>query len=299
METLTKENLGLEERIDGINVALRAIDAGFSVTYKEVAKNNCIREALVMQNPEFNVLPTVYPDQDMMDRDDAEIAEMLRRTFMAHARNMDMSMISSESYIRKNVFPRLVNGKNIATFKKDGIPFIPYLDLAICFTIRVPEFNNGGDRASVKVTNELLKASGLTLSEIKDAALQNMKNEGYVIKDMLEMISEMTGIVEDDLNPEGQNIPMIILTNPDKFYGGTSILCADSLREIEKRIGDSSFVLLPSSVHEFIATRMGSEEVLETYKTMVSEVNSSTVSVEDYLSDSIYVYSKGKISVMK
>ena len=298
MENIINGNLALAERTEGINEELDNMQAGFTVLYKQVSKNNCIKEALVMQAPEFNVVPTVYPDTEMMQHNNKEIAKMLIKTFLIHAKNMDMSQITQESYIRKNIFPRLVNGKNIESFKKDGIAYLPYLDLAICFAIRVPEFNNGTEKASVKLTNELLKSSGLTLFQAREAAMENMKNEGYIVKDLIDMISDMTGIIEDDLKPDERTVPMYILTNPDKFYGAASILSPDTLRELEGRIGSHTFVLLPSSVHEFLVTRMGSQEELEMYKSMVSEVNSKTVSVEDYLSDSIYICSYGKITVM-
>ena len=299
MNNILKVNLALEERKDGINEALETMNAGFSVSYKQVAKNNCIKEAFVMHSSNFNMLPTIYPDQEMMEQSDEVIARILRKMFLTYACNRDITMIQDGSYIKENVFPKLVNGQNIPTFEEEGTVYIPYLNLAICFSIRVPEFCDGSEQATVKLSKELLETSGLTLCEVKDAAIQNMRNEGCVIKGLTEMISEMMDIGEDNMGIGNDSPPMIILTNPQKLYGAAEILLADTLRDIEKRIGSSSYVILPSSIHELIITNIGDKTHLEGLKAMVSEVNSSSVSIEDFLSNSIYIYQDGKISIME
>lgn len=298
MNNMINVNLALEKRTDGINEALEMMDAGFLVSHKQVAKNNCIKDAFVMNAPNYNMVPTVYPDPEMMEQSDEEIAHVLRRMFLTYARNADVTMIQDASYIKENVFPKLVNGQNIPTFENEGTVYIPYLDLAICFSIRVPEFSEGIEQATVKLSKALLEASGLTICEVRDAAMRNMKNEGCVIKGLTEVISEMMDMSAEDMGIGNDSIPMIILTNDQKFYGAAEILSAEVLREVENCIGCSSFTILPSSVHETIITSMGDKNHLEGLKAMVSEVNFTSVSVEDFLSNSIYIYQDGKISIM-
>ena len=67
MDIMINTNQVLEKRAEGINKALDMMEAGFSVSYKQVPKNNCTKDALVMNTANFNMLPTVYPDHEMLE----------------------------------------------------------------------------------------------------------------------------------------------------------------------------------------------------------------------------------------
>lgn len=300
MENMVYEgNLAVQERTEGINRALDDMNAGFKVIYRRIPKNNVVKDAFVMQtgSGKYNCLPTVYPDHDLLKRNDFEIAKCLYGIFRKNAKNVDLSAILTPSYIKDNVYVRLVNAGNIKALDEAGVICAPYLDLAVIFSIRVPDFEEAGMHASVKLTKELLKTTGMDIDEMMYYALENTGKD-YQIRSMSEMIGEMTGcdMPEDDLQ-----MPMWIVTNSEKLNAAALILCPGVLKELEKKLG-STFILLPSSIHETIAVKMGNgddDRMLRDYMEIVRSVNESTVSTEDFLSNNIYICKNGKISVVE
>ena len=86
---------------------------------------------------------------------------------------------------------------------------------------------------------------------------------------------------------------MYVLTNCRKFFGASEILDKNTLHSIADKIGDG-FILLPSSVHEVIILPPQNEKEYGKLAEMVQEVNMTQVSVEEQLSDHVYVYCRSK-----
>jgi len=108
---------------------------------------------------------------------------------------------------------------------------------------------------------------------------------------------------KEDSREEMQNVlnsesgmSMYILTNSDRFYGDAVILYPDVLSDLREMTG-SDLYLLPSSVHEFIAIPCceGADE--EGLINMVRSVNRTSVTEEDFLSDNVYIYKDGHVTI--
>ena len=92
-------------------------------------------------------------------------------------------------------------------------------------------------------------------------------------------------------NPCTEHIPMYLLTNSLKIYGATVILYEGLLEQICQKL-NSSFVVIPSSVHEVLIVPVQNKKELQTYSNMVIEVNATQLPKDEILSNHAYYYSK-------
>ena len=83
-----------------------------------------------------------------------------------------------------------------------------------------------------------------------------------------------------------------------KFFQGKWCRClldASNFSSLVPELGNC-FAILPSSIHECLCVPFQSESDLLTFATMVKEVNDTSVSLEDKLTDSVYIWNDGKLS---
>ena len=133
-----------------------------------------------------------------------------------------------------------------------------------------------------KVTENLLNLWNVTVDQVFDAALASKELNNVKLLSFLDCFSSepvdyFVGQLDipDDitflvLSSQGQN--KLVSTFPDGFY------------------------ILPSSIYEvlIVPSRMAGAKDAEEFKSIVMDVNSTQVSSEDYLSDSVYTIEKGK-----
>ena len=119
--------------------------------------------------------------------------------------------------------------------------------------------------------------------EIFTMALNKAK-ENATVEDM-EKVIEGFGI-------QVQNMPFkdVVLSNKSGKYGAVTIILKNVLADIAMEY-DSSFVILPSSIHECIA-RINNNPNMERYAAMVRKVNDEEVPPEYVLGDHAYFYNK-------
>ncbi len=94
--------------------------------------------------------------------------------------------------------------------------------------------------------------------------------------------------------------PSVPLDRPDLYcatagngaFGVAPVILSGCLSRLAERLG-SDLIVLPSSVHELLALPETGGDDLGMLKGVVSEVNRSVVSEEDYLSDSVYRFDRG------
>ncbi len=287
----------VEKRAVELNEVLEKRGSGFQVQYRKVTKNNCILDGYTLQSDKYNCVPTLYPDEILLERSNEEIAGVLEDAFKKEARNIDTSLFISRARILSGVRPKLVSGMNIENLKNIGIMVFPCMDdLAVYFFVTVPEFSTDGVNATVSLTNEVIRQSGLTNDAVKAAAIRNVVKDykisdiGDVLKGLLGEMSETS--VDDSFDP---GIRMLVVTNHRRLNGAAVILNEEVRSRLHEMLGEE-FIIIPSSIHEIICIKRQDDCSLEDIKEMVVAVNQSTVSIEDRLSDSVYGCKNGEIS---
>ncbi len=122
-----------------------------------------------------------------------------------------------------------------------------------------------------------------------------MIRKGLYKRSLSSMIAELIGDPGEmpELSEEQftDSIPMTIVTNPDKFNGAYCLLEKKIFKEMSEEMGCDLFIL-PSSIHEVIVVPDLPRFDKEVLRNMVMDVNRSSVSDEDFLSDSIYRFDR-------
>ena len=110
---------------------------------------------------------------------------------------------------------------------------------------------------------------------------------------MFEVLSELMS----DSFPQDEFCPadnmMFVLTNESKLNGAAMLLCPETMDKIAEQVG-SSYYILPSSIHETLVVPFSDGMNVDDLKNMVHEVNSTQLSADEILSDSVYIYDYDK-----
>ena len=175
------------------------------------------------------------------------------------------------------------------------LPHRKFLDLAVTYRLEAEE---KAYRASTFVKDWFLKHWGITEEELWEAAMENLTREEYEAKPLTEILEGILGTNLGELfdtdSKQFQNYPvMYVLTNRGVHYGAAGMLREDLLKAFSEQT-ESSFYILPSSVHEtiLVAEQPGIDSM--SFKEMVSSINEGEVEQEEWLSESVYYYDREK-----
>lgn len=183
----------------------------------------------------------------------------------------------------QNVVPILVSKV------KDDRLNTDFLDLKVIYNIPVPSLSQEDITATYPVKLDLFQS---TSSEIIEKAFENIENDFDIIS-LQSIIFEM---VDDARSSDEENYPeQIILTNKERINGAIQMMNKKALQEIEKYLG-KSFFILPSSIHEVICLS-GQNDDVKRYKNIVKSINEQVVDEKDFLSNNVYMYNGGKITI--
>ncbi|MCI9338890.1 MAG: hypothetical protein HFH93_15440 [Lachnospiraceae bacterium] len=276
----------------------KELGAGYRVECKEVRKNNgVILHGLLVLGENQNVAPTIYLDTFLEAYESgATFKSVLQRLLDICREDMlkeavDMEFFRSFEQVRDRICYRLIGRKGNEELLED-IPYIEFLDLAICFYYAYHGEALGD--GTILVHNSHMELWDTCTAELFGMAKRNtQKLFPWVCSSIAEVLGEIAG---EDESPEAeeqeaflQEVPMQVLSNEKRTQGAVCMLypgVLDVLAGEEKR----NFYILPSSVHEVILledTGVGSVPEL---KKMVTEVNATQVAPEEVLSDSLYYY---------
>ena len=200
--------------------------------------------------------------------------------------------------LKDKVFYKLVNYERNKKQLKD-MPYIPYLDLAIVFSILVERGEKGQFMAQIE--NKHMEVWG---TDIKTLYALAEENTPRLFQSALESMPDiMKKIVIDGLKDEykeeftdklesayGKN-PLYVLNNTSGAHGAAVILYKDVLKDFAAEL-KKDLVILPSSIHETLLIPYDEKVEIERLREMVKTINGTEVSECDVLSDNVYVYQR-------
>lgn len=276
-------------RSKGINEALRSKGAEFRVVYISSFKNNTVCDGYNLVTEGKSVSPVIYYSEEWWSNDDEEIAEyLIHQSKNVPDKEVDVKEIMQPAFILENVLPRLFGENNREKMLLHDRAFVSVLDFLVGFYVPVQSISSDDSVASIPVTKSLLNEVGLKVEEILKKAIENVSRQSKVM-DMLSLLGDMAGVPEE-LVREEQSPHMIVVTNEQFVNGAACILSTDVLKKVEQILGDE-FNVLPSSIHECICVPVMDKDTL---LSMVKSVNATYVRKSDRLTDSVYLYRKGK-----
>lgn len=191
--------------------------------------------------------------------------------------------------IKDKVFPILVSTEANETILDKYITK-EFLDLSILYVIRIADLGSDS-MGTVKVTKELFSNYSISEEDLFNQSVSNLKDEGYRVKDMMEVLTDMFTDDNDIENHDFTNVEMesgrmYVLTNKSKMYGAAGILDTALLQSL-----GASFFIIPSSIHETIFVPESGDVIDQSaLDALVEEVNATQLSKEEVLSSHTYYY---------
>lgn len=287
-----------EEFYEFIEQEIRDMFPEDEVSLQQNLRNNDTCTSLLVRDPSVMSSPVIHlkgffeeynnGDDVMGDAQAAvrHVAEVVRRAKKA-SEDGDIAGTATRAIQnwRENVKVRLV--------KKEGNEYLSnkvymdFLDMAKIYAIDVVE--NG----CVVVTREMAANLNVSIAELDACAMRNTNIEDFESVKMAEILCKSQGIPYDTEMDEFFP-PFLVLTNKNRAWGATALLSDAVMDDALDKLGTDEAVVFPSSVHEVLFLDREVCGDLDFARNMVMDINGTVVEPEDVLSDSVYLYTRGK-----
>ena len=292
---------------DGVLANLRDTDPTLDGAIQQVTKiNNIIYHGLSLRSDNNRVAPMIYLD-DFFSRysdNDISIDDIVNRVTdvykknIAGAQDIDVSNITDYDIVKTQIIPAVCNFERSSEYLKSA-PFERICDLAVYYRILIDMADGEG---SILVSSQLMETWGISFEGLKDQAWKNLHEiNPPFFATMFDVLKEiMPAFDASGLETDTDN-DMYILSNKSRINGAVYIADTKVLGDIANKLG-TDIILLPSSRHELVIlpyAMAADPDRWSEMAAMVSEINQSTVSDEDFLADSVYYFTRESGTVKK
>ena len=266
-----------------------------------VAKHNMISDAITFCHITDNEGPTIYIN-DMYDnylqcqnlqKVFAESADMINNWLKL---TIDTSEILTKEYILSHVVLNLIN-RECNSELLNSHPYREFLDLVMVYRVVVSET----PFMSYLVTHGLLAVLDIDENTLYEAANRNTEYLCSIYSLTEEVQKYVKESVDDGFSlsvDSEQDFPFYIVTNMNSTYGAISIIYSSVTKMIQKLINCDEFIIIPSNLHECICAPYDPECPVELLQAEHLEMNYSITHPKERLSNSIYIFKNGKISIL-
>ena len=168
----------------------------------------------------------------------------------------------------------------------DTIPWIPFLDLAIVFFLKLD--SDPDSTVTALIPASLSESWQLSPEDLFKIAIQNMPS---LFPPQLTPLEEL---LFQNFHPgfiTPNTCPIYVLTNNYGTCGAACMLYENIIKDFAD-CWESDVIIFPSSIHEVLI--MADEKLYDydALSQMVAEINRDVVSEEEVLSDFIYIFSR-------
>ena len=283
----------MSERFDG------------TITRKMISKPNIGETTgFVLRKKGSNCAPTIYVESyyDSYASGYATVEEIADEIFKlidenpAPSTDVDIDQLTDWEFVKDKIRPVLISTVGNEEYIKNLAYSKTRTDLVILYQIEL--VNDGNACQCIKIQKAALKIYGVTVTELKKVAFQNL--DGHIrFLNMAQELGFLMGAPEEE---EMEDFPMWVLSNDAKTYGAAAIFSSKAMKEVTTKMKTNQLYILPSSIHEVIildATKPDTAGKTEELKAMVREVNATQVAPKDKLSDNVYFYNGKTIEVVE
>lgn len=202
-------------------------------------------------------------------------------------------LISDYGTAKKKLCVKLVNTR-LNHEMLESVPSVPVLgDLAAVMRIVASEGDESGNapRIAATVTDRLAESWGVTADGLYADALENMQRMYPPV-----ILNPVTGQTFEPEEGAG-TAPMMCMVSAGNLRECAAALLYPGMKERLARMFGGDYILIPSSIHEFMAFADDGTVTADDLKEMIAEGNRDTVRPDEILSDHGYRYSArtGKI----
>ena len=268
------------------------LGADYHIEVSEVVKNNgVIRNALVIRKEGEFVSPTIYLESFFEDFKNGvvlmnvvgEVVKMYHASSVPAA-GMEMDFFRDFSEVSGRMYYKLVNYEKNRGSLKD-IPYRKVLDLAMVPLCRVDNDIIGS--GNITVTNTHLKMWEISEEELWENIKDNAPKLAPVkIRGLADVLQRITDCEDELLTMCG----IYVVSNDADCLGAGAVLYPGVLKGLAED-HECDLYIVPSSIHEvLVLPDAGFGIDADNLRSIINEVNTSTVGDEEILSDNLYVY---------
>ena len=280
------------------------------VDIETVQKVNQQMDALIIRNQDDKISVSLYVNEMYKQYLKSEdLQEVMMDAVRVYKEAMENKPVQYEQLdfegIRENVVFSLVNTEQNKELL-ENVMHREFQDMSIIYRGIINTEKEG--IASTMITNRLAENVGISEQELYELAMENTPRilpiKVVTLQDMImDMFCRDSGMSREEVEQMGfatfgdpsENDTVWVVSNEQGINGASSILLTDEMAKVAERAG-SDLYLLPSSVHEMLAvsTSFGEPEM---FAEMVQDVNMTTVSLEERLSNNVYLYDRDTRSI--
>lgn len=196
-------------------------------------------------------------------------------------------------WVKDRLCMKMINlRKNMNLLKE--VPYFRWEDLAVVYQINVATTKEETHVAIV--SNALLEEWGVDKATVHKFAMENSRriNPATVqpMSSVLAGLAQNLGMEVSEVEEHpGISFPLYVISNTKRVNGAAAILYDESVLEKLGNYFGEDFLLLPSSVHEWIAIPSqckGTVTDIGYFHNMVKEINMTQVSADEVLADNVY-----------
>lgn len=273
------------------------------VKLRSVLKTNDVRLwGLTIMEKGKNISPTIYLESFYEAYEKGASVDSIVESVVESYRcvpldlSMNMEFFKDFEAVKGRIAYRLVNLENNRELLAD-IPFIPYLDLAICFYYAFGDTQIG--EGAILIQRSHMEMWNTDVKELFELAQENTSKLYPVeIMRMRTLLESILGAKELEIIEDIEPATMYVLTNKKRIQGAAAILYKDVLEDIAQKLG-IGFYIIPSSIHEVILIPYNKGMGVDAIKNMIYDVNRTQLEPEEVLSDSLYAYDNKDKRIIK
>ena len=265
------------------SLCLELMHRGYHPTTQDVIKNGVTLRVLTIRTADETIAPCIYIDKILEESNSQrEAAEQIISIYESHRSinlGCDVLDLTDPDFIMANAYIGLQKSSEEDIIRRPS----PYDGIEEFLYLRGK--SDDASHWSVRIKSQMI--SGMDEAELWKTA-EERTFRGFQISSLTEVLQNMGFLPEGgipDTTP-----PMYIISNPEKYRGAVLACDMESLKKWATEHDYDKAVLLPSSVHEMLIVPIEGEEYdLETFNSMVAEVNATQVDPTERLTDRAYL----------
>lgn len=272
-----------------------ALGPEYELSLRKIPKNNgLVLDGLCITQGDSGIAPAIYLNVCYQHfRAGVPLKDIVENLLYLYENNktppgLNLHSLASYQSVRSRIAYKLIHAKANRKFLKET-PHICCLDLALVFYVCISE--DGSDVVTTLINNEHLNIWNISPEDLREQAFANTP------KLLPPTIKSMASLFEHSEAKEyNETAPFFILSNTSGVNGAGCMLYSGVIKNFADTMGQD-VIILPSSIHEVLLLPDDGDISYKEMSRLVTHINETEVSLEDRLSNEVYLYSKDLDSI--